>query len=287
MRPAEVSPNNGGVVTVEAGPTRSIATDAAYYARALADGAAVAHPFGNVYGITSRADAETVQRVNVMKGRPPEQIGSITGPPSVVFDVWDFSSLPSGLSPRAVLQLVDAFLEMGPFGFRGPAASQVPRHLTCPDGDMSTAQVISPGFACPSNDFLDRCLEATGEKLLYVTSANRSRHLTGADDSPAHWLASGLRSDFGGEANLLVVEHADELVARRRYPRHLPMSTTVLAVHRLMHVPGERRPSLVLERHGSLHEDDVRAVLDSFGFGLVRGPKAHNRLQQRDYPQMT
>jgi tRNA A37 threonylcarbamoyladenosine synthetase subunit TsaC/SUA5/YrdC len=137
---------------VEARQVRLITTDAEYCARALADGAAVAHPFGNIYGITSRADAETVRRVNVMKGRPPEQIGSITGPPSVISDVWNFNSLPSDLSRRTVLDLVDAFLELGPFGFRGPAAAHVPRHLTGPDGGISTAQFISPGSACPSND---------------------------------------------------------------------------------------------------------------------------------------
>lgn len=270
---------------MEPRPIRLITTDAEYCAQALAGGSAVAHPFGNIYGITSRADAETVRRVNVMKGRPPEQIGSITGPPSVISDVWDFESLPSGLSRRTVLELVDAFLELGPFGFQGPAADHVPQHLTCPDGGISTAQFISPGSACPSNDFFRRCLAATGEKLLYVTSANRSRHLTGADDSPAHWLAGGLRADFDGEADLLIVEQADEPATARRYPRHLPMSTTVLALHRLVHVPGELRPSLVMERHGSLHEDDVRTVADGFGFGLVRGPKAHTRLRQRDYPQ--
>jgi hypothetical protein len=61
------------------------------------------------------------------------------------------------------------------------------------------------------------------------------------------------------------------------------MSTTILGFHRVEHVAGDRRPHLVLERHGSLHVDDVRAALDDMGFGLVLGPKAQTRLRLRDY----
>jgi hypothetical protein len=50
-------------------------------------------------------------------------------------------------------------------------------------------------------------------------------------------------------------------------------------------VPGDSRPHLVLERHGSLHVDDVRDVLDGLGFGLVIGAKARTRLPQRDYAE--
>lgn len=267
--------------TVSAGGRRIITVDAEYSAQALAEGSAVAHPFGNFYAITSRGDAATVQRVNRMKGRPPDQVGSITGPPAAITDVWDFDSLPQGLSRRAVLQLVDILFALGPFGFRGPAADHIPPHLTCSDGDIRTAQVIAPGYACPSNDFLARSLRATGEDMLYVTSANRSRHVSGDDDSPAHWLAAGLREEFSGETDLLILEHHDETAARDRYPRHLPMSTTVLSFHRLVRTLDEPRPSLVLERHGSLHQDDVRAILDNLGFGLTLGPKAQARLQQR------
>ena len=47
-------------------------------ARQLSAGAVVANAFANFYVITTRSDAETVRRVNVMKGRPPGQVGSIT-----------------------------------------------------------------------------------------------------------------------------------------------------------------------------------------------------------------
>jgi hypothetical protein len=42
---------------------------------------------------------------------------------------------------------------------------------------------------------------------------------------------------------------------------------------------------LVLERHGSLHQDAVRSLLAEFGFGLVLGPRARTRLMLRDYTQ--
>jgi hypothetical protein len=264
---------------------RVITTDAEFGAQALADGAVVAHAFGNFYVITTRADAGTVRRVNLMKGRPPGQVGSITGPPSAIPDVYDFSRLPDGLTRRSVLQLMDVFFGLGPFGFRGPAAEHIADHLTFPDGEISTAQVIAPGYACPSNEFLSRSLSTTGDDLLYITSANRSRHLTGADDSPAHWRAAGLHAEFGDEPGFLVIEHPDEDAARARYPRYAPMSTTIIGFHRVVRVPGDRRPHLILERHGSLQVDDVRAVLDSLGYGLVLGPKAETRLLQRDYSQ--
>lgn len=154
-------------------------------AYALADGAVVAQAFGNFYVITTRADEPTVRGVNLMKGRPPNQVGSITGPPAALPDVWNLDRLPERLPQRTALTLLDTFFALGPFGFRGPAAAGMPHHLTFPDGEITTAQVIAPGYACPSNTFLAAARRATGDDLLYITSANRSRHLTGADDSPA------------------------------------------------------------------------------------------------------
>jgi len=270
---------------VPTGRRRLITTDSGFAARALDAGAVVAHGFGNFYAITTRADEASVRRVNLMKGRPPNQIGSITAPPSAIRDLWDFGELPPGLTRRRVLQLVDALFSLGPFGFRGPAAAHLPVHLTFPDGPIVTTQVIAPGYACPSNNFLAAALRATGDDFLYVTSANRSRHVTGAPDSPAHWRADALRSEFGDEPGFLLVEHEDEGAARRRHPQHLPMSTSILALHRVEHVTGDRRPHLVLERHGSLDAEAVRSVLHGFGFGLVLGPKAQTRLTVRDYSQ--
>ena len=265
--------------TVMSDPTQVAAT-----AEALAtEGAVVAHAFANFYVITTRGDAETVQRVNVMKGRPPGQVGSITGPPASIPGVWDLDRLPEPLSRRTALALVDAFYSRGPFGFRAPAAASVPAHLCEADDDVLTAQVIAPGYRCTSNAFLAAAKRACGGELLYITSANRSRHLTGADDSPAHWKADGLRAEFGAESGFVVVEHADEAEARAAYPKYLPMSTTILGLHRVVRVPSDPRPHLVLERHGSLGVEAVRGVVAEFGFGLVLGPRARTRLMLRDY----
>jgi hypothetical protein len=257
--------------------------DCAAAARRLATGGIVAHAFANLYAITTRGDAETVRRVNAMKGRPPGQVGSITGSPAALWEAWDLDRLPDGLDRRAVRTLVDIFFTLGPFGFRGPAAAGVPPHLTSPEGDISTAQVIAPGYACPSNVFLSRARSGCGDDLLYITSANRSRHLTDADDSPAHWRADGLVAEFGAEDDFCLVAHADEAAARARYPRYLPMSTTILGLHTVIRRPGDPRPHLVLERHGSMPVSDVRAALAGLGYGLVIGPQAENRLQFRDY----
>lgn len=257
--------------------------DARLAAAALADGAVLGHGFANVYVITTRSDANTVRRVNLMKGRPPAQVGSITTAPSRIPDVWDWGRLPAPLTRRRVLGVIDTFFGLGPFGFRGPAAPHVPGHLTFPDAGVSTAQVIAPGYACPSNEFLARAVEAVDSDLLHITSANRSRHLTGAGDSPAHWRAAGLREEFGEQ--LMMLEHADEPAARDDYRGYLPMSTTILGFHRVtMGLDG--RPSFRLERHGSMHVDTVRDILDRLGFGLTTGPGARTRLPLRTYDDL-
>ena len=73
---------------------RLITDDGAWAAGRVASGDTIAHAFANFYVITTRADADTVRRVNVMKGRPPSQVGSITGPPSALPAVWDLDRLP-------------------------------------------------------------------------------------------------------------------------------------------------------------------------------------------------
>jgi hypothetical protein len=90
-------------------------------------------------------------------------------------------------------------------------------------------------------------------------------------------------AEFGAEDGFVLLAHSDEAAAPARYPRHLPMSTTILGLHTVIRRPGDPRPHLILERHGSLAIADVRAVLAGLGFGLVIGPKAESRLQLRDY----
>jgi tRNA A37 threonylcarbamoyladenosine synthetase subunit TsaC/SUA5/YrdC len=251
--------------------------DARRAAMLLAAGRPVAHGFGPIYALTARGDA--VRRLNALKGRPLDQTGSVTAPTGRVLDAFDLGALPSGVSRALVRDVVDAFGALGPFGFRGPAAAHVPAGLTAPDRGTTTTQVIVPGDGCPSQVFLAAASDAVGGATLGITSANRSRHVTGEPDAPVHWRAEGLRAELGD--GLVLLEHDDDAVARARFARHLPVSTTILALHRAERSRG--RVHLVLERHGSLHADDVAAVLRGLGLGLVRGPRAAVRLAPRVY----
>lgn len=252
--------------------------DARRAAVLLAAGTPVAHGFGAIYALTSRGDA--VRGLNALKGRPLDQTGSVTAPTGRVLDALDLAALPPAVPPALVRELVDAFGALGPFGFRGPAATHVPAALTASDRGTTTTQVIVPGDACPSQVLLAAAADALGGAPLAITSANRSHHVTGAADAPAHWRADGLRAELGGRG-LLVLEHADDAAARARFPEHLPVSTTILALHRAERSHG--RTHLVLERHGSLHADDVAAVLRGLGLGLVLGPGGAARLTPRVY----
>ncbi len=267
-------------------PNRPLLLDHADDVRAaaavLAAGGAVGHGFGNFYALTTRPDAPVVRRINVLKGRPPEQVGSVVTTPLRIPLLFDWAALPEGLTARAVRGVIDALFELGPFGFRGPAAAHVPDHLAQVDGGVRTTQVIAPGYACPSNRFLSRALDLVREDLLYVTSANRSRHLTGAPDEPAHWRADALRAEFGSDPGFVVLAHSDEAAARQRYPLHAPMSTTVVAFHKVGHSGQELR--LVVERHGSLPVEQLRMVVERLGFGLELASSATRRLELRKYP---
>lgn len=250
--------------------------DAHHAAALLAAGMPVAHGFGSIYALTARGDA--VRRVNALKGRPLAQTGSVTAPTGRELDAFDLAALPWGVSAALVQDLVDAFGELGPFGFRGPAAAHVPTGLTASDGVTRTVQVIVPGRACPSQLFLAAASAAVGHQPLSISSANRSRHVTGGLDAPVHWRADALRAEL---SDVLVLEHDDEATARARFPRHATVSTTILGLHRAGRSHGRTR--LTLERHGSLHSDDVARVLHGLGLGLALGPRAAVRLTPRVY----
>lgn len=270
-------------VLLPARPVVDDPADARAAAALLADGTAVAHGFGNFYAVTARGDSATVRRVNVLRGRPHAQVGSITVPVGRLTQAFDLAALPDGLPTRTVEDVVEAFVGLGPFGFRGPAAPHLPDHLTMlaatPIGLVRTTQVIVPGLTCPSNLFLEAAAAAVAPTPLFVSSANRSRHLTGAADEPAHWRGDVLRRELAGLPGVVVLEHADEEAARARFPQHLPMSTTILGLHEARVLGG--RLCLRLERHGSLAVAEVRAVLARLGLGLLPGEPV--RLSPRVY----
>lgn len=257
--------------------------DADRAARRLAHGNVVAHGFANIYALTARAVA--VERLNALKGRPRSQTGSLTVPTARVLEAFDLAALPPDVPPSLVADVVEAFSAVGPFGFRGPAAAHVPPGLTAADAGTTTTQVIVPGDACPSQRFLAAAADRVPDGLLVISSANRSRHVTGAADAPAHWRADPLRAELGDAAGLVVLEHVDEAAALARFPHHTPASTSILALHRAERVHG--RVHLVLERHGSLAAADVARVLAGLGVGLTIGPRAAVRLAPRSYPEPT
>jgi hypothetical protein len=255
--------------------------DEALAADAVALGAVACHGFGNFYAISTHPDALVVRHVNEIKGRPLDQVGSVTTTREHIPSVFDWSKLPSQLGRSQIEGLFDALLECGPFGFRGPAAAHLPEHLTAQDSDVRTTQIVSGGYRCAAQSFLEQCLQRLDENYLYITSANRSRFQTGAADEPAHFALRGLQDEFGQTPGILMLAHQDERRARLAYPNYTPNSTTILAFHRVE--ARFDRPTLRIERHGSLHIDDVRPIAARFGLNVVLGPNAQQRLPVRSY----
>ena len=256
--------------------------DVARASAALAGGTALAHGFANIYALTSRPEADAVRAVNVLKGRPPDQTGSVVTTPPRLLDAFDTSALPAGFGRDRLLDVCDLLLSAGPCGLRGPAAPSVPDHLCRTDRGVRTTQVIAPGYACPSNALLAACLAATGLGHLHLTSANRSHHVTGQVEEPAHHRAADLEDDLGADLDgerLLLVAHGDEAAVAARYPGYEPMSTTVVGFSRLP--AGTARPVLTVERHGSLPVAAVRELLAAAGCDVVVAPAAGTRLPRR------
>ena len=249
-------------------------------AEALVEGLPVAAGFANFYVIYTRADQSTVAQMNVWKGRPPDQTGSIGTTTLRIPTLFDFSRLPKSLTEKRVLDVMEAFLNRGPIGFRGPAAADLPRHMCGQDGETRTAQTIVPGYRCPSNKLVARAIEQVPERYLYITSANISSHKTGVEE-PAHWKPAPLIFDFRHIVNMQLIRHESEVVAHETYPGYAEMSTTVISFHRQAEAGG--RPALRLERWGSMDIPDVRAILDRFDLGLEIAPAGRERLQQRTY----
>jgi hypothetical protein len=250
----------------------------------LAEGHLIGYGFANFYALAARPEDGAVRAANVMKGRPPDQVGSIVTTPIRIPTAFDWSHQPQGLDRDAVLGLMDALFALGPFGFRGPAADTIPAHLSRMSFGIRTTQVIAPGYGCPSNAFVALCLRRTGRDFLYITSANRSRYVSGSSEEPAHYRGDVLASEFGRETGLPLLRHPDEEHARGRYPLHAPMSTTVLAFHRIAGRDRDGRVRLVVERHGSLPVQRLERVVRPLGFSLVLGEAAGSRLPQRQYP---
>ncbi|MEV4556677.1 hypothetical protein AB0K51_06735 [Kitasatospora sp. NPDC049285] len=249
---------------------------------AVVAGRVVAHGFGNFYALSCRPDGPAVRAMNRLKGRPEDQVGSITAPPSRIAALFDWTRLPDGVTRQQLLSLADLLYGIGPFGLRGPAATGLPDHLTTVQDGVRTVQLIAPGYACPSNGFLAEALAATGGDFLAITSANRSRRMTGTAEEPAHWQLAPLRAEFDSHPEMVFLPHQDEPAARRAHPRHRPMSTTVLAFHYTAPA-SSGRPRLTVERQGSLPLPDLREAADRAGFTIALSPHART-VTERRYP---
>ena len=92
-------------------------------------------------------------------------------------------------------------------------------------------------------------LDLIGEEILYITSANTSSHVSKQIEA-AHFEMRAIQREFGHRDDVALIGHRNERANRRRYPHHLPCSTSIVAFH---------QGHLVLERLGSLDAADDRA----------------------------
>lgn len=225
-------------------------------AEATAEGAALFYAFGNFCALAARPELESLRAMNRLKGRPLDQVGSVTTTPErgkLVFD-WDRVQIPW----RALVATMADLHMLGPIGFRGPAAPSIPDHLTVTDDGVRTVQLISPGDTCPSNALVGDVLDLIGEDILYITSANTSGHVSKRVEA-AHYEMRAIQREFGERPDVKLIGHRNERAVRRRYPHHLPCSTSIVAFH---------RGHLVLERLGSLDAAVIERVAGRHGLTL-------------------
>jgi tRNA A37 threonylcarbamoyladenosine synthetase subunit TsaC/SUA5/YrdC len=131
--------------------------------------------------------------------------------------------------------------------------------------------VISPGDVCPSNALVGDILDLIGEDILYITSANTSSHVSKQTEA-AHFEMREIQREFGHRGDVVLIGHRNERANRRRYPHHLPCSTSIIAFH-----TGE----LVLERLGSLDTAAIADVTDRHGLPLRIAAGASQRVPVR------
>jgi hypothetical protein len=264
-----------------------------FAARALALGAGLIHGFGNFYAFTAHPLEESVVRINRIKGRKDDQPGSITTDKThrnMMFD-WDqvlkqVHEANPNIDPQEVVykirELMDHSYELGPFGWRGPAASRIENHLTQLDPITGTAttQIIASGDACPSNEIITRAMELAGTDHLFITSVNKSSRITGNEEAP-HYEMNGAQVDFGAFPGTLMVRHNDEVGVRAKYADFDPRSTSIGGFHNIKFVDGIFQ--LPIERHGSYPEEKQKKLYADHGFGFYRTERANHRLPQRVY----
>ncbi len=247
------------------------AEDEALAAKAVALGAVACHGLGNVYAISTHPSQSMVRYVNQATGRAADQPGSVTTLRPYIPDLFDWSKLPEPLTRTMVLELIDRLLEVGPFGFRGPAADHLPDHLTTIEDDSRTVELIGAGYRCPSRRFIGRCLEQVESRYLHVAVAH-----------PAHYRLRGVQHDLGELAGVVMLAHRDERRTRAAYAKHAPSAPTVLSFQDIR-LGASNQPILLVERQGSLPFDALRPIVAEHGFGVELGPTAQMHERVREY----
>lgn len=253
-----------------------------FAARAVSLGAVIAYGFGNFLALASHPHRTAVSYVNVTKGRPWNQVGSITTTRSHISDLFNWKKLPKEITKKTALNIIDDLYQLGPFGFRGPAGKKIPKHLRYTEDGVSVVQLITPGYRCPSNRLVEAILKIARIQFLFATSPNISHHITGSKQEAAHYKMRELQKDFSGKPGYIMVAHHDEIKNRQSYTKHQPTSTSILSLHKVVYDERGKR-ALVLERHGSLHAREVKKVLKKYGFNLVFSDAAKHRLEKRKY----
>ena len=109
-------------------PTRRIA---AFAAHATALGVALFYNFGNFCAIAAHPRWDSVKRVNLVKGRPENQVGSLTSTRDRFERLFDWSLLPDGLDQRTRARADGRLLRARPDGLPRPggAPRSRPPHL--------------------------------------------------------------------------------------------------------------------------------------------------------------
>lgn len=85
----------------------------------------------------------------------PPPLLALSTTPLRIPRAFDWSALPAGLSAAEMLGMLDALLALGPFGFRGPAAPDVPEHFTTLDGGVRTVTVVAAGYPAQAAEFFE------------------------------------------------------------------------------------------------------------------------------------
>ncbi len=245
-------------------------------------GAPMIYHFGNFIAIAAHPHPKAVEYVNITKGRPKNQTGSITTVRKYIQHLFDWSKVPKEINRQKLMKLIDDLYKLGPFGFRGPAAKNIPNHLTKKENGIRTVQLITPGYRCLSNRLVKKILKITRTKFLYATSPNLSHYATGRTEEPAHYRMKELQKDFKGKPGYFIVAHRNENAVQMTYPKHDLMSTSILSFHKVVK-DSKGKVFLILERHGSLAFNSTRKVALVRGFGLVKADSAKKRLIKRKY----